>query len=435
MHNNKLGKTKPRAILVDLITPDTDKVKANKRLEELESLVKTFGGIVVVKTIQKRGVPDYDSFIGKGKVDEIIELALQQKANLLIVNNILKAKQIYNLDEIFRKKEEEGLKLKTWDRIDLILEIFSKHAQSAEAKLQIELSKIRHMGPRIFGMGEELSRQGGATGMRAGQGESNIEMMKRHLRRQELKILEKLKHYEKIREGHRKRRKKQNLKTAALVGYTNAGKSSLLNALTNKGAYVANKLFATLDTRVGKVYLKETEKFENGKFTPGEELLISDTIGFIQDLPPSLIKAFKSTLSETVDADVLLHVIDVLDPEIEMKIKVVEEILEELGLADKEKIYVFNKIDLFEYEYEDIVEDDPFNPDEPIGLVKAHKGLAQKLGWEMSENREQQSENIHYHDPKKLEKNYQDFDPVFISAHERINLEELVKKITSKIIT
>lgn len=223
-----------KAILIDVIDSRTSKEEAKKRLVELENLVNTYGGIVVVKTIQKKGKPNYDTFVGKGKLNEIIDIAKDQKADILVLNNILKPRQIFNLNEKFRKAK---LETKAWDRVDTILKIFDKHAKSTEAKLQIELASIRHMGPRIFGMGIELSRQAGAMGLRAGQGESNIEMMKRHLRKQELNIVKKLEHYEKIRAGHRRRRRRNNFKTVSIVGYTNAGKSSLLNALTNKGAY------------------------------------------------------------------------------------------------------------------------------------------------------------------------------------------------------
>ena len=329
-----MKKEKIRAILVDVIDRDTSKEEAENRLRELESLVNTYGGIVVVKTIQKKSKPDYETFIGKGKVKEIIREGYEKKAQVVIINNILKPRQIYTLNESFRDS-----KMKAWDRIDLILKIFSKHASSSHAKLQIELASIRHMGPRIFGMGIELSRQAGAMGVRAGAGEANIEMMKRHLQRQELNILKKLKHYELIDEGHRKRRRRKNFRSVALVGYTNAGKSSLLNALTGKGTYVADQLFATLDTRIGKVYDKNSSEY-------GSEILMSDTIGFIQDLPPTLIQAFKSTLAETVAADLILHIIDINDPQIHQKVAVVEEILKHLGAEGKPKIYAFNKVDL-----------------------------------------------------------------------------------------
>lgn len=399
---NKMKLQKIKAILVDVIKPEIQKINAEKRLEELEKLVQTFGGIVVVKIIQKKYVPDYGTYIGKGKVDEIIELCRENEAEIVIVNNILKAGQIFNLNEKFR---EAKLKTKAWDRVDLILKIFDKHAESTQAKLQIELAGIRHMGPRIFGMGIELSRQAGAIGLRAGAGEANTEMMKRHLRAQELNIQNKLKHYETIDEGHRKRRRRQNFKTVALVGYTNAGKSSLLNALTGKGAYVADKLFATLDTKIGKLFVK-----------PGTEILVSDTIGFIRDLPPSLIQAFKSTLAETVEADLILHVIDVSDPELHQKIEVVEEILDQLGLHDKPKIYIFNKIDLIAPR--NIFEKLPKR--EKGEILKAGIHTSELLGWTDKKKKAAAFKRM-----KELWRKYAEFSPIFASAEEKMNLEKM----------
>ncbi len=399
----------PKAILIDVIEPNTSEEEADRRLSELESLVKTYGGIVVIKTIQKKGIPDYQTYIGKGKVTEIMDIGEEKGAEILIINNLLKPRQLYELNERFRKAKS---KMKAWDRVDMILKIFSKHANSTEAKLQIELASIKHMGPRIFGMGIELSRQAGAMGVRAGGGEANVELMKRHLQKQELSILKKLKHYEVIREGHRKRRRRQNFKTAAIVGYTNAGKSSLLNALTKKGAYVADQLFATLDTRVGKLWIQESSR----------EVLLSDTIGFIQDLPPDLIKAFKSTLAETVDSEMILHVIDVNDPQIDKNVKVVEEILDQLGLQDKPKIYVFNKIDLVgridEPKKEELMP--------KRSLMKAGKDTARRLGWESKKS----DKSVNF---SSLRLKYKKFTPVFVSAVEKMNLKELTRAIDEKL--
>lgn len=359
-----------KTILADVISPDTSKEEALQRLDELESLVKTFGGIAVVKVIQKKSIPDYKTYIGSGKLQEILDENKLNKANLLIVNNLLKPMQNYNLNEICKK---HGIEV--WDRVDLILKIFDKHAKSVEAKLQIELAAIKHMGPRIYGMGLELTRQAGGIGTR-GVGETNLQIMKRHLKRREQKIKEKLKHYDQIQANHRKQRRSKDLKTVSLVGYTNAGKSTLLNALTKKGVYVADKLFATLETTVGQLYLPSS----------GRIALLSDTIGFIQDLPPDLINAFKSTLSEIIDADLLLHVIDTGDPLYESKILVVEDILFGLEVSDKPKIYVFNKIDL------------------ACGL-----------------------------DVKNISNHFSDFSSVFVSCQEKKGLEELINKIEEKL--
>jgi GTP-binding protein HflX len=321
---------RPNAILLDVIPPRMEKDVAARRLAELESLTTTFGGVIVVRVIQKRSLPDYQTYVGSGKLQEIIEMGKREHADILIVNNLLKAKQMFTLGEKLRPH-----KMVVWDRVDLILKIFQKHAKTAEAKLQIKLAAIHHMGPRIFGMGMEMMQQAGGTGTRGGQGETNTEMMKRHLADQERRIKKDLEDAARSRRVHRERRSKLGMKTASIVGYTNAGKSSLLNALTGKGAYVANKLFATLDTRVSKLWLPQSKM----------EVLLSDTIGFIQDLPPELVSAFRSTLDETVDADLLLHVIDIGDMHMADKITEVDAILKSLGVDTTPTILVFNKID------------------------------------------------------------------------------------------
>lgn len=361
---------KPRTILIDVIPSQTEPAMAERRLLELDSLTRTYGGMTIVKLYQRKTVPDYRTYIGSGKVQEIISLAQMERVELLIINNLLKPKQLFEIEELARAAKYP---LKVWDRVDLILKIFSKHATSTEAKLQIKLAAIRHMGPRIFGMGMEMMQQVGGVGVRGGQGETNTELMKRHLAQQEKHTIKELERVSSSREMHRKRRDRLGLKTVSIVGYTNAGKSSLLRSLTGKQALVADKLFATLDTRIGKM-------------TGSDSILLSDTIGFIQDLPPQLIKAFRSTLDETVDADLLLHVIDVSDPYMEDKIKEVESVLDGLGLAQTPKIYVFNKID-------------------------ARKKIPRAT----------------------LKKQYKLFSPIFVSSLKGVGLEELKCTITNQI--
>lgn len=318
-----------KAILVDCIPLEMSREESEYRLKEAESLIKTYGGVVLLKSIQKKVKPVYSTYLGSGRLEELKLEGQKLGANIIIINNELKAMQSYNIGELLRKS---GLQI--WDRIDLILKIFQKHAETKEAKMEIQLASIKHMGPRIFGMGMELSRQGGGIGGR-GIGETNTEIMKRHLAEQTKRIEKDLEKCAQNRHLHRQGRLRKNLKTVGIIGYTNAGKSSLLNALTNKGALAEDKLFATLDTRVGHVYLPDLKK----------EVLLTDTIGFIQDLPHSLIKSFHSTLEETIYADLILHVIDLSDPRWEKKIAVVNGVLMSLHATDKPIIYVFNKMD------------------------------------------------------------------------------------------
>jgi GTPase len=319
-----------RAILADVIHYSVPKTEALYRMRELEELTKTYGGIAIVQTIQRRAIPDYRTFLGKGKVQEILEHAKAWGATVLIINAVLKPGQLFHLEEALRP-----VGVKVWDRIDLILHIFEKHATSAEAKLEIELARLRHMGPRIFNMGAQLGRQRGGTGTRGGSGEGNTEAMKRHLRDQERRILDKLEQYQNLRGEQQKNRVRRGQQTVALVGYTNAGKTSLLAALTKRKERGEDKLFATLDTRVGECFLPNQQ----------ETVLVSDTIGFIEGLPPELIKAFTSTLSEAVNADVLLHVADASDHECARKMAVVEGVLATLG-AHAPRMLVLNKADL-----------------------------------------------------------------------------------------
>lgn len=320
---------KQKAILVDLIHPRMLKRMAMERMVELEELVNTYGGIVIVKQWQKRFAPHPKTYIGTGKVSMIGEEAKTLGARYLIVNAELSPRQVYDVSEMLRPHGVE-----VWDRIDLILKIFAKHARTTEARLEIELASVRHMGPRIFGMGMELSRQAGGIGT-MGVGETNTERMKRHVREKERAIKDKLLQYENGRQLQRDHRRRQGLKTISIVGYTNAGKTTLLNALTGRKEYAADELFATLDTRVGQLYLPSMHT----------TTLLTDTIGFIKDLPPELLNAFASTLSEAIAADVLLQVVDGSDRHWQKHVRVVDEILERLGVGSTPRILVFNKAD------------------------------------------------------------------------------------------
>ncbi len=324
-----------RVFLADIVSKSTSQSILTDRMEELENLVNTYGGVVILKTYQKRDNADYETYIGKGKFEEIMHDMQQEGANLLIIGNVLKPSQIYKINERLRP-----IKAKAWDRVDLILKIFDKHAEWTEAKLQIKLAAIRHMWPRIYGMGMELSRQWwGGSGASRGQWETNTEVMKRHLKDKVLKIEKELKEFERMRMLHRENRKRQGMPTVGIVWYTNAGKSSLLNSLTDKGVLAENKLFATLWTSVGKLFLMKDPVMGTGK-----EILLNDTIWFIRDLPPKLIKAFSSTLEDSIESELLLHVVDASDPFIEDRIAVVNHILDDIG-AKQERVMVYNKID------------------------------------------------------------------------------------------
>lgn len=331
-----------KVFIADILPIDQrSEIDMQARMEEVENLVNTYGWVVILKHIQKRGTPDYKNYIWSGKLDEIMAEMKESWAHLLILGNILKPLQIYNINQ-----KLQAIWAKAWDRVDLILKIFEKNAKTEESRLQIELASIKHMWPRIFGMSEELGSQwsGGNKGSRW-KWETNTQIMKRHLENREKQIKKQLQHYAKVRAEHRKSRQKKWLPTIGIVGYTNAWKSSLLNVLTRKWVLSEDKLFATLGTSVGKMIFEGTYH-EDGVFQKPKEILLSDTIGFIRDLPPNLVQAFSSTLEDSIESDLLLHVVDASDPKIEEKIKIVDGILENIW-ATQEKIYVFNKIDIF----------------------------------------------------------------------------------------
>lgn len=339
-----------KVFLVDIVPKYIPIEILEDRMKELENLVETYGGMVVLKKFQKRDQPDYQTYVWSGKLEEIINDMQTLGAKTLIVWNVLKPSQIYKINERLRKIGAEAR-----DRVDLILKIFAKHAVSVESTLQIELAAIKHMWPRIVGMWMELSRQwwGGSGAMR-GLWETNTEVMRRHLKEKEAKILKKLAEYQQMRKLHRDARRRKGIPTVGIVGYTNVWKSSLLNLLTKKNVLAENKLFATLWTHVGSMYV--TIDKETGQ---GKEILLNDTIWFIRDLPPQLIKAFSSTLEDSIESDILLHIVDASDPFIHEKIDVVDKILDEIW-AKQKRILVFNKVDLItKTQYDDLKEKFP----------------------------------------------------------------------------
>jgi GTP-binding protein HflX len=334
---------KKRYIVIDVVPLTIKKEEAMEMLEELISLIATYGGGQVVEVIQRRADPHPGTYIGSGKAKEVSELISKYKIDAIIINGIATSAQQFRLQKMYWDINPE---IEVWDRIDLILNIFEKHAVSAESKLQIQLAKMQHMGPRMYGLSEELGRQGGGIGTR-GAGETNVELMKRHWK-DAIKVVEtKLKQIEKKQQSQIERRKKNGLRTISIVGYTNAGKTTLFNILTRKGHYGKDALFATLDSAVSTLYLKDLQ----------EKVLVSDTIGFIQNLPPNLIKAFTSTLMESIHADLLIHVVDVSDSKMYEKIHVVKNIIAELGIKHKKQLFVGNKADLLQPEALKKIED------------------------------------------------------------------------------
>lgn len=349
-----------RVFPVHVINPRQDREQSILDGEELESLIDTLGAVVVDRIIQKLEKPDLRTYVGRGKVQEIIEKLKEIKVDVVVLNSMAKPGQIHNLKKELQK---EFPQIEVWDRVDLILQIFDKHATSSEAKLQIELARMRYMGPRIYGMGMVMSRQGGGIGT-VGVGETNTELMKRHWRQEMKNVQEQLEKMTIEREKQIERRKEQGFKTVSIVGYTNAGKTSLFNLLAKKSNLAENALFATLDSAVGKLYLPDAKT----------EVLITDTIGFIRNLPPRLIDAFKSTLIESIHADVVLHVIDGSDPDMDSKIEVVSKILSELGRDEGQLIYVFNKTDKEEANIDNII--DKYSFYSPVFIsVKKNEGI------------------------------------------------------------
>lgn len=323
-----------RVILVDVVDPHLHKEDAILNLEELKSLVSTYRGVDVVDVIQHRTRPDKSTFIGSGKAIELANIVASKKIDIVVINAIVNPTVLFNLTKQLWPVDTE---IKVWDRIDLILNIFDLHAHTTEAKLQIEIARMRHMGPRIYGLGGTyFSRQAGGIGGR-GIGETNVELMKRHWRTQIKKKRDELEKISKQHLSQLERRKNIGLVSVSIVGYTNAGKTSLFNLLTGKNKSVENALFVTLDSVSGRLYLPEIKK----------EVTLSDTIGFIRNLPSSLIDSFKSTLMESIHADIILHVIDISDPRMNEKVEIVEQILSEINVRTKKIIYVFNKIDGF----------------------------------------------------------------------------------------
>lgn len=309
-----------------LVAVDTGEYDVDSSLAELEELAKTAGAQVVCQMAQKREAPDTATYIGKGKIEELSDFCINEKPDLIIVDSELSPSQQKNIETVTDTR--------VIDRTTLILDIFAQRALSGEGKLQVELAQLKYALPRLSGKGASMSRLGGGIGTR-GPGETKLETDRRHIRRRISSLTEDLKSLEERRTRHRERRKKDGVVTVALVGYTNAGKSTLMNTLTNAGVLAENKLFATLDPTARALTLPD-----------GSSVLLIDTVGFIRRLPHKLVEAFKSTLDEAVNANVILNICDASSDECNEHFRVTNELLEELGCGDKPIITVLNKSDL-----------------------------------------------------------------------------------------
>ena len=313
-----------KAILVGIITPGETEEQTKEYLDELEFLVDTAGGETIRSFTQRMQKPDRATFVGTGKLEEINAFVKSEEIDIVVFDDELSPSQLRNI--------ENELQVKILDRSNLILDIFARRAQTSQAKTQVELAQLQYLLPRLTRLWTHLERQKGGIGMR-GPGESQIETDRRLILNKISLLKERLKEIDKQNETQRKNR--TQLIRVALVGYTNVGKSTIMNMISKSDVFAENKLFATLDTTVRKVVI------ENLPF------LLSDTVGFIRKLPHHLIECFKSTLDEVREADILIHVVDISHPNFEDQIFTVNETLKEMGAIDKPVITVFNKIDAY----------------------------------------------------------------------------------------
>lgn len=375
------------AVLVGLITSKQSEAKTQEYLDELEFLADTAGAVVVKRFTQRVGGQNQTTYVGKGKLEEIAQYISEEEdaerpVGMVIFDDELSAKQIRNIEQV--------LKVKILDRTSLILDIFAMRAQTAAAKTQVELAQYRYMLPRLQRLWTHLERQGGGSGSGGGKGsvglrgpgETQLEMDRRIILSRMSILKQRLAEIDKQKTTQRKNRGR--LIRAALVGYTNVGKSTIMNLLSKSEVFAENKLFATLDTTVRKVVV------ENLPF------LLADTVGFIRKLPTDLVDSFKSTLDEVREADLLIHVVDLSHTEFEEQIKVVEKTLADLGCADKPSMIVFNKIDAYTW-----------TEKEPDDLTPPTK------------------ENISLDELKRTWMSRLNDNCIFISATEKTNIEEL----------
>ena len=315
-----------KTIVVGIVTKEQDETKLNEYLDELEFLTFTAGGEVVKRFWQKLEKPHPKTFLGTGKIEEIHRYIVENEISSVIFDDELSPSQLKNL--------EKEIEVKILDRTNLILDIFAQRARTFEGKLQVELAQLQHLASRLVRGWDSLDRQKGGIGLR-GPGETQLETDRRLLRERVKALQGRLAKLEKQREQGRRARQRAEVPVVSVVGYTNAGKSTLFNRITNAGVYAADQLFATLDPTLRKLTLKGVG-----------DIVLADTVGFIRHLPHDLVAAFKSTLQETRDADLQLHVVDVADPRKEHNMQQVAEVLAEIDADQLPQLLVFNKIDL-----------------------------------------------------------------------------------------
>ena len=375
------AKPQESAVLVGVVTPGMKIEKSQEYIDELEFLAQTAGAVVEKQFLQRLPHPSSRTYVGEGKLAEILEYVTVREIDIVIFDDELSPSQLRNI--------QNELKVKILDRSNLILDIFANRATTAQAKYQVELAQAQYLLPRLTRMWTHLTKQKGGIGMR-GPGETEIETDRRLLREEISKLKERLKQIDK--QSATRRQNRDEKKRVALVGYTNVGKSTIMNLLSKSEVLVENKLFATLDSTVRKVV------FENVPF------LLSDTVGFIRKLPHQLIESFKSTLDEVREADLLLHVVDISHENFEEQLNLVNSTLLEIGASNKKQLLIFNKIDQLK---------EPLEPDDPFGEETEHLTYIEKLKntWMAKENGQ----------------------VIFISATKKVNIEELRTKIIAAI--
>ncbi|MGI8637874.1 MAG: GTPase HflX [Segetibacter sp.] len=376
--NNKVEQEQ-KAVLIGLVHKDQSEAEVKEYLNELAFLVETAGAVAVKTFYQKLAHPDSKTFVGKGKLEEIKDYVWEKEIHLAIFDDELTGSQISNI--------QKELDIKVIDRSDLILDIFASRARTAQAKVQVELAQYQYILPRLRGMWSHLERQGGGIGSR-GPGETEIETDRRIVKDKISLLRKRLSEIDK--QSFTQRKDRGEFVRVALVGYTNVGKSTIMNLLSKSEVFAENKLFATLDTTTRKVV------FENTPF------LLSDTVGFIRKLPHHLVESFKSTLDEVREADILLHVVDISHPQYEDQIGVVNKTLQDLKAFEKPILTIFNKMDLYEKQtFDEWLEDD----------------VKQEI----------------LHDLKQRWENITRGNCVFVSALERKNIDELRQTILNKV--